>query len=146
MHFFSFNILIGCYSTNIWMKRIIPGSVAHIAAWKPSSFLHVPGSACSPRLLKSTKTQLKSWQQCEDIYRWRAPCFRAEAALDLSYSGAVWTVGPHSAAAFSLGFSTTTRLWRPLILQHAWNSLGIYYWILNSVQKMRKGLHGTLLL
>lgn len=125
--------------------------VAHIAAWKPSSFLHVPGSTCSVVPVHQ-KPPWKGWRQHGDIHRWRHPCVGAEAAFDLGYSVAVWTAAPHPAAAFGGVFGSPPLpdcdgLWS--CLQQAWrvrNSLGIYYWILNSVQKMRKGLHGTLLL
>lgn len=99
--FFSFNILIGCYSTNIWMNRIIPSlrgphsSMKTILVLAPSRF-HMLST-----VVQVHQNPIKIWQQREDIYRWRAPRVRAEAAFDLSYSVAVWTVGPHSAAASS---------------------------------------------
>lgn len=98
--FCSFNILIGCYFTNIWMNRILPGLRGPHSSMKTilvlaRSWFHM---RCCP---SPPKPPLKSWQQHGDIYRWRDPCFRAEAAFDLSYSLAAWTVAPHSAAAFS---------------------------------------------
>lgn len=98
---FSFNILIGCYSTNIWMNRIIPSlrgphsSMKTILVLAPSRF-HMLST-----VVQVHQNPIKIRQQREDISRWRAPRVRAEAAFDLSYSVAVWTVGPHSAAASS---------------------------------------------
>lgn len=144
--FFSFNILIGCYSTNIWMNRIIP--VAHKAAWKPSSFLHVPGSTCSPRLLKSTKTHLKSWQRARIFPDGELPLLEQKLRL---ISATRWLWGPldltqplrsvassvlHHREAVMASDPATNG---PCVRQapRVRNSLGIYYWILNSVQKMR---------
>lgn len=130
-----------------WIE-IFPACMAHTAAWKTSLFLHLPHPTCPLWLFKSTKNQLKAGMAAATC-RWRGPGLRVEAAFELGYSVAV---SGRSDVAQLLRSAMTAVLWSCNTLvfvwqaPRVWNSLVIYYWILNSAQKMRKGLHGTLLL